>query len=223
MSGVASANSAATSARRNRRAAGPSVAERPPDRSARSIAQPTSCESRARDRRAKIRTPLPTASAAEPAEQRRRQPDLVDARDVVGAVGRDELERQRGDTGADAAAPAVSTPLSTTRCCSSRPREAPSALRMASSRLRASARATSRLMALAHAMRSTQPTAASDDEQRGADVADDACLQIQQAPRRLLVLIGRLPDRETAARSWRAACRAPPRATRPARGAPAPW
>ena len=58
------------------------------------------------------------------------------------------------------AALAVSTPLSTIRYCNSRPRGAPSALRMAISRPRLSARAMSRFMALAQAISNTQPTAA---------------------------------------------------------------
>ena len=90
-------------------------------------------------------------------------PNLVDARDVAGCrttatsrrpSARDRRARRRGRR-------RVSTALSATQCCSSRPRDAPSALRMASSRLRASARATSRLIAFAQAISSTQPTAAS--------------------------------------------------------------
>ena len=120
-----------------------------------------SCGSRGRGRRGRsarrCRRPAPRASRTSTPTSRSRRPE-----------GCSRCRRRRRAAAPAprppapvAAAPAQSTALSATRCCSSRPRDAPSALRIASSRLRASARATSRLIALAHAIRSTQPTAAS--------------------------------------------------------------
>ena len=160
MSGVASANWAATSARRNRRAAGPSVAERPPDRSERSICREAWIAGTRPPTR--IRTPLADGERGEPSE---RAAPTAGLRRRAGCSRRRRSSRAESRSAATpaptAAAAAVSTRSRPVRCCRSRPREAPSALRMASSRLRSSARAMSRLIAFAHAMRSTQPTAAS--------------------------------------------------------------
>ena len=186
-------------ARGARAAPRPSVVERPPARERADHPQPGAVQRRQKPpRRSRVR--WPAASAGRASSMRpRRQPHLVDARDVAAAVAVHEIERERGDADArPAQRQRVSTPLSTTRCWSSRPRDAPSAPRIASSRLRSSARAISRLTAFAQAMSSTQPTAASTTKSVDADVADDARLEILQAPRRLLVLIRRLPDRERA-------------------------
>ena len=169
---------------------------------------------------AKISTPLAGRERSEPSKRRTGQADLVDARNVAGAIGVTSLIATNATPSPASAAPAVSTPLSTRRCCSSRPRDAPSALRIASSRLRLSARATSRLMALAQAIRSTQPTAASTRNERRADVADHARFQILNAPRGLLVLIRRLPDGKEPRVGGAQRSGAPPRGRHPVAGVP---
>ena len=93
-------------------------------------------------------------------------------------------------------APAVSTPDSTSRCCTSRLRVAPSALRMANSRPRPSARAMSKVTAFAHAMSRHAADGGERQQDRRSGIADDTRLEILDAPRRLLVLIRRLPDRK---------------------------
>jgi hypothetical protein len=62
---------------------------------------------------------------------------------------------------------AASSMLSVINCRSSRPVEAPSATRTAISPRRVEARASSRLPTLAHAIRSTAPTAASSVSTKG--------------------------------------------------------
>ena len=76
------------------------------------------------------------------------------------------------------APPAIdsSTP-SVMNCRSSRPRLAPSAVRTANSRCRASARASSRLARFAHAISSTRPTAACSTQIARLALAEDLVLQ----------------------------------------------
>ena len=187
-SGVASANSAATSARRA------SVARRtvasPSGRRPAGVRRRESREPRIAGTRppSKISAPLPIVRMSEPAEHGADEADLVDARDVVAAVDSDELKR-----------PAPRSPSADHRRARGQQRRSRRAGAAAGGRARRRARCgspargggaararSSRLTALAQAISSTQPTAASTKSSVRAGVADDACLQIQQAPRRLL-------------------------------------
>ena len=86
-------------------------------------------------------------------------PISVERGRLSGAAARTRLVPQRASSKPIAAAPRDSRTLSVNNWRTMRPRSAPSAVRMANSRLRAVERASSKLATLAQAMISTNPTA----------------------------------------------------------------
>ena len=112
--------------------------------------------------RAPNRKLAPSATSAVNAEHGSIQMNLVGPRELTGDFrderGVEDLATSQSERSLRAAA---SSTLSVSSCRATRPRVAPSAVRIASSRRRALARASSRLATLAHAMRSTNPTAPS--------------------------------------------------------------
>ena len=221
MSGVASANWAETSARRSRRAAGPSVVDRPPDRSARSIPIDELWIAGTRPPR-RMSAPLPAAKSGEPSEYRRGQPDLVDARDVVDAVRRHEVDREEGDADPHGrGAGRQDAALDDEMLQEPAPRRAKRAAnrQLAAPVERARDEQVDRVRAgdEEHA-----PDRGEHDEERRAHVADDAAPSDPAGPTWLSRPDTTISRWERAARSWRAACRAPPRGTHQGAAGPAP-
>ena len=191
-SGVASANSAATSARCTRRGVGASVDERPAGAKRLIDPQPRAVPGRTTP---PMTTPL--ATRGRPARRRRhREAHFVDARHVVAAVDRDHPQDERGDAEPDQR-----------RARRQQRRFDQDVLQQPAGR-RAERAADRQLAAALQAARDQQVdgVGAGDEQhardrrqheaERRADVPDDARLQILQAPRGLLVLERRPPDRK---------------------------
>ncbi len=156
-SGVAIANCAATSARRRRRTAGLPVDDRPSDRRDASTEPPVPCI-------AGTNPKINPLQAARPASSHNTgAPSSISCvlGKYVDPTPRSSWTPAHARPAPSPTAPAASTALSARRYLTTRPRDAPSAARTASSWRRLATRAISRFDAFAHAISHTRATEAS--------------------------------------------------------------